>query len=110
MAIRLITWNKPRQPTEQELRQLLEKENLKPSVYSMQRNEDSGVIEQPYDETRIILTGKMELIADGRSHKLKAGDRVDLDKGTVILMRNQERGNTTMLCAKHGERVFVERY
>lgn len=110
MDFRFITWNKPRAPTEQELREIFTKEALKPLLVVMNKNETSGVTEQPHDETRIILQGKLQFVANGRAYDLKPGDRLDIPKKTICMTKNLENGQTVVLSAKRGETVYVERY
>ncbi len=110
MSLRVITWNKPRTPTEKELRTLMEKEGMKPYVAVMEKNEFTNVHLHDYDETRILVSGKVEFCAEGRMHTLKPGDRIDLPKNTAHTAKNLERGQSVMLCASVVERVYIEKY
>jgi len=110
MSIRVITWNKPRQPTEKELREMLEREGMKPFTTVMEKNEFTSAQENKYDETRVILSGKIDFCAEGRSHILKPGDRIDMAPSTVYTIRNLEKGQSVMLCAIVGGRVYIEKY
>jgi len=110
MAIKVLTWNKPRTPTEKELKETLEKEGMKPYHDIMERDEFVDAHQHNYDEVRILVSGKIEFCAEGRCHVLKPGDRIELIKGTTHTAKNLERGQSVMLCATIGERVYVERY
>jgi quercetin dioxygenase-like cupin family protein len=110
MNVRVITWNKPRAPTEKELRAVFEKEGMKPYLAVMEKNEYSDVHEHDHDETRIMVSGQVEFCAEGRSYVLKAGDRIDLKKGTAHTAKNLERGQSVMLCATKGKTVNIEIY
>ena len=110
MTVRIITWNKPRTPSERELREALEREGMKPFTTVMEKNEFTGAQENKHDETRVIVSGRIDFCAEGRSHILKPGDRIDLGPGTVYTARNLEKGQSVMLCAIVGGRVYIERY
>ena len=110
MSIRVLTWNKPRVTTEKELRKVMEVEGLKPYVLVMEKNEFTGSQQNKFDETRTLVSGRLEFCAEGRSHALKPGDRIDLTAGTVYTVKNLENGQSVMLCATVGERVYIEKY
>lgn len=110
MNVRLLTWNKPRTPTEKELRELMAKEGMKPVVVVMEKNESSGVVQPKNDETRILVTGKVEITAEARVYALKPGDRIDLPKGIPHTIKNLERGQSVMLCSSTGRTVAIEIY
>ncbi len=110
MNVRVLTWNKPRQPTEKELREWMEKEGMKPYVDVMERNEFVDVHAHKHDEARIMVSGQVEFCAEGRVYVLKPGDRIDIKAGTDHTAKNLERGQSIMLCATKGEKVFLERY
>ncbi|VVB81011.1 Cupin domain protein [uncultured archaeon] len=110
MSVRYLAWNKPRLPTEDELKKQLLKENLKPYFELMERDEASEVHQHRFDEARILVSGKVEFCAEGRSFVLKPGDRVDLVKHTAHTIKNLERGQSVMLCAEKGQSVYVEIY
>ena len=78
MNVRVLTWNKTRVPKEEELRAMMEKEGMKPYISVMEKNEFVDAHEHNYDETRILVSGKVEFCAEGRSHVLKPGARIDL--------------------------------
>ncbi len=110
MSVRYLAWNKPRLPTEAELKQQLAKEGLKPYIEVMERDEASEVHKHRYNETRVLVSGKIEFSAEGRTYSLKPGDRVDLSSNTAHLLKNLERGQSVMLCAEKGKVVYVEIY
>ncbi len=110
MTVRVLTWNKPRTPTEKELRAIFEKEGMKPYIEVMEKNEFVDAHEHSHDETRIIVSGKIEFCAEGRSYTLKPGDRIDLKEGTAHTAKNLERGQSVMLYSKRGNEVYIERY
>ncbi len=110
MPFRYLTWNKPRLPTEEELKNQLLKENLKPYFELLERDEASEVHKHKVDEVRVVVSGKVEFCAEGRCIFLKPGDRVDLPKNTPHLLRNYEKGQSVMLCAEKGHSVYVEIY
>lgn len=88
----------------------MEKEGLNPYLAVMEKNEFTGVHEHKYDETRILVSGSVELCAEGRRFILKQGDRIDINKNTPHTAKNLEKGQSVMLCAKKGERVTLEVY
>lgn len=110
MSIRYLQWNKPRTPTEKELRELLEKEGLKPYTTVMEKNENAGVHQHKHAETRVMVTGQVEFCAEGRAYKLKPGDRIDLPANTSHTAKNLENGQSVMLCATKGKTVAIEIY
>jgi len=110
MPFRYLTWNKPRLPTEEELKKQLLKEGIKPYLEVMERDEVSEIHQHNFDEVRVLVSGKVEFCAEGRCIFLKPGDRVDLPRNAAHLLRNHERGQSVMLCAEKGQRVFVEIY
>lgn len=110
MTVRVLTWNKPRTPTEKELRELMEKQGMKPHIEIMEKNEFLDVHAHKHDECRIMVTGKVEFCAEGRSYTLKPGDRIDLNAETNHTAKNLERGQSVMLCATKGETVAIEIY
>jgi len=98
MNIRVLIWNKPRTPTENELRTLLEKEGMKPYLAVLERGESDDIHKNNNDETHIVLEGQIEFCAEGRMFTLKPGDRIDIKKGTPHTAKNLERGQSVMLC------------
>ncbi len=110
MNVRYLPWNKPRVPTEDELRALMVKEGMKPHLEVMEKNEFMNVHQHKYDETRILVTGKVEFCAEGRSFVLKPGDRIDMEKETPHTARNLEKGQSVMLCSTKGKTVAIEIY
>ena len=110
MSVRVLTWNKPRVPTEDELRAQMIKEGMKPTVEVMDKNEFMDVHEHKHDECRIMVKGKVEFCAEGRSYTLKPGDRIDLKKNTPHTAKNLERGQSVMLCATKGKTTYIEIY
>ena len=110
MSVRVLTWNRPRKPTEDELRSSMIKEGMKPAVEVMNKNEFSDVRENKHDETRILVTGSVEFCAEGRSYVLKPGDRIDIAKGIAHTAKNLERGQSVMLCSQKGKTVAIEIY
>jgi len=110
MNVRVLTWNKTRTPTEEELRALMIKEGMKPTIEVMDKNEFVDVHAHSHDECRILVSGKVEFCAEGRSFVLKPGDRIDLKKGTAHTGKNLERGQSVMLCATKGKTVAIEIY
>ncbi len=99
MSARILTWNKPRNPTEKELREIMGKEGMKPYLAVMEKNEFTDAHQHNHDETRILVSGKVEFCAEGRSFVLKPGDRIDLKTGTTHTAKNLEKGQSVMLCA-----------
>ena len=91
MTVRVLTWNKPRTPTDKELREIMVKAGMKPHVEVMAKNEFMDVHEHKHDDCRILVTGKVEFSAEGRSHVLKPGDRIDLNAGIAHTAKNLER-------------------
>lgn len=110
MPIRYLPWNKPKVPTEEELRKIMTKEGMKPYISIMEKNENQGVHEHDHDECRILITGNVEFSAEGRTYKLKPGDRIDLPAKTPHLAKNLERGQSVLLCATKGKTVQIEIY
>jgi quercetin dioxygenase-like cupin family protein len=110
MSVRVLTWNKPRAPTEEELRAQMVKEGMKPTIEVMDKNEAVEVHEHAHDETRILVKGSVEFSAEGRSYVLKPGDRIDLSAKTAHTAKNLERGQSVMLCATKGKTVAIEIY
>ncbi len=110
MSVRVLTWNKPRVPTEEELRAQMIKEGMKPTIEVMDKNEFMGVHAHTSDETRILVKGSVEFCAEGRSHVLKPGDRIDLKANTVHTAKNLERGQSVLLCSTTGKTVAIEIY
>ncbi len=110
MSVRVLTWNKPRTPTEEELRALMVKEGLKPAIEVMDKNEFVDVHSHKHDEARILVKGSVEFCAEGRSHTLKPGDRIDIAKNVAHTAKNLERGQSVMLCATKGKTVAIEIY
>lgn len=110
MPFRYLTWNKPRLPTEDELKKQLLKEGLKPYLEVLDRDEKTEVHSHKFAEVRVVVSGKVEFCAEGRCIFLKPGDRVDLPSNTAYLLRNHECGQSVMLCAEKGQVVFIERY
>ncbi len=110
MSVRVLTWNKPRVPTEEELRAQMIKEGMKPTIEVMDKNEFMNVHAHTSDETRILVKGSVEFCAEGRSYVLKPGDRIDLNAETNHTAKNLERGQSVMLCATKGETVAIEIY
>jgi quercetin dioxygenase-like cupin family protein len=110
MNVRVLTWNKPRQPTEEELKAIMVKEGMKPYLEVMEKNEFVDVHAHKHDECRMLVTGKVEFCAEGRSFVLKPGDRIDLKAGTAHTAKNLERGQSVMLCATKGKTVNIEIY
>lgn len=98
MNVRFLTWNKSRKPIEKELRAIFEKEDMKPYLSVMEKNEFIDAHQHNHDETRILLEGKVEFCAEGRSFVLKPGDRIDLTKNTSHTAKNLEKGQSVMLC------------
>src|SRR3990172_12899860 len=98
MNVRVLTWNKPRAPTEEELRKIMEKEGMKPYLEVMEKNEFADAHEHNHDECRILVSGKVEFCAEGRSFVLKPGDRIDMKAGTAHTAKNLEKGQSVMLC------------
>lgn len=110
MNVRVLTWNKTRAPKEEELKAIMEKEGMNPYISVMEKNEFVDAHEHNHDETRIMVTGKVEFCAEGRSFVLKPGDRIDLKKGISHTAKNLERGQSVMLCSAKGKTVAVEIY
>jgi len=110
MNVRVLTWNKTRPPTEEELRAQMTKEGMKPHIEVMEKNEFVDVHAHKYDECRILVTGSVEFCAEGRSFVLKPGDRIDLKAGTAHTGKNLERGQSVMLCSSKGKTVAIEIY
>ncbi len=110
MNFRYLQWFKPRPPSEEELRVLMQKEGLKPFVEVMERDERSDVHSHRYDEVRFLLSGSVEFSAEGRCVVLNPGDRVDIAKNISHMIKNLERGQSVMLCAEKGRSVYVEVY
>ena len=58
--------------------------------------DDAGASYEPHvhehEEVRVVLEGSMVVIADGREHRLKAGDRIDLASGQLHSARVGENG------------------
>lgn len=111
MNVRLITWNKPREPTEKELREAMAKDGMKPYISVMEKGEFVGPHAHSYNESRIMLSGIVEFCAEGRTFVLKPGDRIDLQKGTTHTAKNLYRGQSAMLCAtNNAQKVYLEFY
>lgn len=110
MNVRVLTWNKPRVPTEEELRAQMTKEGMNPVVEVMDKNEFTEVHSHKTDETRILVKGSVEFCAEGRSYVLKPGDRIDLEANTAHTAKNLERGQSVMLCSTKGKTVAIEIY
>jgi len=110
MNVRVLTWNKPRAPKEEELKAMMEKEGMKLYMLAMDRDEFMKTHSHDQDEIRILVSGQVEFSAEGRSHVLKPGDRIDLKKGTPYTAKNLETGQSVMLCSSKGEHVYVEKY
>lgn len=110
MNVRVLVWNKPRVPTEEELRAQMIKEGMKPTLEVMDRNEFVNVHSHKSDETRILVKGSVEFSAEGRSYVLKPGDRIDLAANTAHTAKNLERGQSVMLCSTKGKMVAIEIY
>jgi len=96
--MRKITWHKPRNPAEDELRSILQKEGLTPYTYVLERDENTGVVRFDHDETRILLEGAVEFHVEGRLHTLKPGDRIDMPKQTPHAIKNIHPGQSIMVC------------
>jgi len=103
MNVRVLKWNRPAPATEQYLRGQLEVEGLKPYVSVMERDEYLDTHQHQYDETRIVLEGKIEFNAEGRTHQLENGDRIDIRKGTPHTAKNLVDGQSVMLCGSGGK-------
>jgi len=110
MSVRVLTWNKPRTPTEDELRASMIKEGMKPTVEVMDKNEFRKPIQNKHDETRILVKGSVEFCAEGRSYTLKPGDRIDIAKEISHTAKNLERGQSVLLCSTKGKTVAIEIY
>lgn len=108
--VRVLTWNKPRTPTEKELREELIKQGHKPFLSVMERNENSGVQENPHSEIKVLVEGKVEFCAGGRAYTLKPGDRIELPSNTSHVAKNLHTGQSVLLCAKKGKQVQIEIY
>ena len=102
MNVRVIKWNKPAPATEQYLRGQLQVEGMKPYTSVMERDEFADTHQHQYDETRIVIEGKVEFSAEGRSHTLEKGDRIDIRKGTAHTAKNLMAGQSIMLCGSGG--------
>ncbi len=98
MNIKTTTWNKTRTPTEKELKNMFTKEGKKYYTYVMEREEFVESHSHNYDETRILLEGKVEIAAEGRTFILKPGDRIDIKKGTTHTAKNLDKTQSVMLC------------
>ena len=100
MAIKLTTWNRPRMPTERELKDQLIKECLKPVTYVMEPNEKQDTHEHLYKEIALVLKGSVEYCAEGRCLALKPGDRVEISKKTPHTAKSLVREQTVLLTAQ----------
>jgi quercetin dioxygenase-like cupin family protein len=110
MNVRYSPWNKPRKPTENELKALMVKEGMKPFHTVMERNEFQGVHSHKHDETRMLVSGSVEFCAEGRSFTMKPGDRLDIKANTAHTAKNLEKGQSVVLCATKGKTAVIEIY
>ena len=108
--MRYITWNKPRTPTEQELKSILINEGMKPYITTLEKNQTTGVQQHKTEETRMVIMGKIEFVAEGRVYTLKPGDRIDIASNTAYIARNVESEQEAMICATKGKTVYLEIY
>jgi len=107
--VKILTWNKPRDPSDSEIGSLLN-DGLNPFHFVLEQGENTGVCQLPYKEVRIVSDGKIELCIEGRRHFLKKGDKVEIPVGFPFLMRNVGLSQAVLLCAKKAKTVFIEIY
>jgi quercetin dioxygenase-like cupin family protein len=78
----VVRWNKPRKPTLEDLKRLLEAEGLEVELYSDLPGTKYGRHKHPFDDFVVIVSGKMKIITDSHEWLMKPGDRLDLPKNT----------------------------
>ncbi len=78
----VVRWNKPRKPTLEDLKKLLEAEGLEVELCSDPPGMKYGRHKHPFDDFVVIVSGKMKIITDSHEWLMKPGDRLDLPKNT----------------------------
>jgi quercetin dioxygenase-like cupin family protein len=84
-GILVTPWPKDTQPDENDLRQLLAQDDLHPYRWSNAAHDVYGAHTHPYDKVIYVVSGSITFgLPDfGKQLELRAGDRLDLPRGTV---------------------------
>lgn len=110
MSVQVFPYYKPKPPLEKDVIAEFKENGFTPYHVVMQKGEQSGVLQQNFKETRVLVSGKVELSADGRRYDLLPGYRVDISKGTPFVAKNLENGQSVFVCVKGGTTVEIEVY
>ena len=80
--IDLAPWKKPKKPTLDELKKMLEREGLAYELLAEEPGVKFGRHKHDFDDFVIIVTGKMKIGIEGHEWIMKPGDRLDLPANT----------------------------
>ncbi len=85
IGVLVTPWPNDLQPGEKELRRLLAQDDLHPYRWSNGAYDDYGAHTHPYDKVIYVVSGSITFALPdfGKQLELKAGDRLDLPRGTV---------------------------
>lgn len=84
MELRITNWQNSTPPTEAELRQIYRNEGLSPFAWSNAPGDSYASHTHSYDKVIFVLRGSITWILPDLDRRIdtRAGDRVDLPKGT----------------------------
>jgi len=110
MSVQVFPYYKPKPPSEKEVIAEFKENGFTPYHIVMQKSEQSGVLQQNFKETRVLVSGKVEIAADGRRHELLPGYRLDIGKGTPFVAKNLDNSQSVFVCVRGGTTVEIEVY
>lgn len=110
MSLQVFPYYKPKPLLEKDIIAEFKENGFNPYYVIMQKGEQSSVLQQDFKETRVLVSGRVELSADGRRHELLPGYRVDIGKGTPFIARNLGNGQSVFVCVRGGTTVEIEVY
>lgn len=93
----LVTrWQAPMLPTNEQIKLIFESENLSPSEESLAPNSTVGEHRHPFDEIRVVTSGKLFMNISGNHILLREGDRIDIPANTRHSFKNDS--DTACVC------------
>jgi quercetin dioxygenase-like cupin family protein len=98
MELKLHRWQKPAPPTESELRELYRQDGLVPYAWSNAPGDTYAAHSHSYDKIIYVVRGSIAWILPQTDQEIetRAGDRLDLPRGTLHAARVGSQGVTCL--------------
>jgi quercetin dioxygenase-like cupin family protein len=96
--LKIQRWEKPEPPDERTLRECLRLEGLSPYVWSNAPSDTYAAHTHPYDKVIYVVRGSITWVLPQINQEIetRAGDRLDLPRGTIHAARVGPEGVTCL--------------